>query len=126
MRSVIYSMGVSLDGYIAGPGGDIAPPPPDAEVWRSVADEIRAVGVHLMGRRLADSLFERVEDLGLRRMHLEPTPAAVAAGLADAFSSASAGVGRGERTRGSDTRQIRGCRVTVGGRRRPVDLFLTA
>ena len=97
MRSVIYSMGVSLDGYNAGPGGDIAPPPPDAEVWRSVADEIRAVGVHLMGRRLADSLFERVEDLGLRRMHLEPTPAAVAAGLADAFSSASAGVGRGER-----------------------------
>ena len=23
MRSVAYSMGVSLDGYIAGPGGDI-------------------------------------------------------------------------------------------------------
>ena len=31
-------------------------------------------------RGLAESLFERVEVLGLRRMHLEPTPAAVAAG----------------------------------------------
>ncbi len=30
-------------------------------------------------------------------MHLEPTPAAVAAGLVEAFSSASAGYGRGER-----------------------------
>jgi hypothetical protein len=38
-----------------------------------------------------------VEVLGLRRMHLEPTPAAVAAGLVEAFSCASAGYGRGER-----------------------------
>ena len=29
MRSVTYSMGVSLDGYIAGPDGDITAPPPD-------------------------------------------------------------------------------------------------
>ncbi len=48
-------------------------------------------------RGLAEGLFERVEVLGLRRMHLEPTPAAVAAGLVEAFSSASAGYGRGER-----------------------------
>jgi hypothetical protein len=48
-------------------------------------------------RGLAESLFERVEVLGLRRMHLEPTPAAVAAGLVEAFSSESAGYGRGER-----------------------------
>jgi hypothetical protein len=48
-------------------------------------------------RGLAESLFERVEVLGLRRMHLEPPPAAVAAGLVEAFSSASAGYGRGER-----------------------------
>ena len=49
-------------------------------------------------RGLTESLFERVEVLGLRRMHLEPTPAAVAAGLVEAFSSASAGYGQGERT----------------------------
>ena len=48
-------------------------------------------------RGLAESLFERVEVLGLRRMHLEPTPAAVAGGLVEASSSASAGYGRGER-----------------------------
>ena len=51
-----------------------------------------------VGRRaLAESLFERIEVLGLRRMHLEPTPAAIAAGLEEAFASASAGYGRGER-----------------------------
>ena len=32
MRGVIYSMGVSLDGYIVGPDGDITAPPPDEEV----------------------------------------------------------------------------------------------
>jgi hypothetical protein len=44
-----------------------------------------------------EALFERVEVLGLRRMRIEPTPSAVAAGLVEAFSSASAGYGRGER-----------------------------
>src|SRR5450756_2086574 len=52
MRSVTYSMGVSLDGYIAGPDGDITAPPPDEEVFRFVTDEIRQVGVHLLGRKL--------------------------------------------------------------------------
>ena len=53
MRSVTYSMGVSLDGYIVGPDGNITAPPPDDEVWRLVTDEIRQVGVHLM-----DGLYE--------------------------------------------------------------------
>src|SRR5256886_14098583 len=57
MRSVTYSMGVSLDGYIAGPDGDITAPPPDEEVWRLVTDEIREVGVHLMGRRLYETML---------------------------------------------------------------------
>jgi hypothetical protein len=48
-------------------------------------------------RALAEALFERVEVLGLRRMRIEPTPSAVAVGLVEAFSSASAGYGRGER-----------------------------
>ena len=48
-------------------------------------------------RALAEALFERVEVLGLRRMRIEPTPSAVAAGLVAAFSSALAGYGRGER-----------------------------
>jgi len=58
MRSVIYSMGVSLDGYIVGPDGHIiAVPPPDEEVWRLVTDEIRGIGVHLMGRRLYETML---------------------------------------------------------------------
>jgi hypothetical protein len=48
-------------------------------------------------RVIAESLFERIEVLELRRMRIIPTDAAVARGLADAFSSASAGYGRGER-----------------------------
>ena len=57
MRSVTYSMGVSLDGYIVGPDGDITAPPPDEEVWRLVTDETREVGVHLMGRRLYETML---------------------------------------------------------------------
>jgi dihydrofolate reductase len=57
MRSVIYSMGVSLDGYIVGPDGDITAPAPDEELWRVVTDEIRDVDVHLMGRRLYETML---------------------------------------------------------------------
>jgi dihydrofolate reductase len=57
MRSVTYSMGVSLDGYIVGPDGEITAPPPDEELWRLVTDEIRGVGVHLMGRRLYETML---------------------------------------------------------------------
>ena len=57
MRSVTYSMGISLDGYIVGPDGGITGSPPDEEVWRLVIDEIRGVGVHLMGRRLYETML---------------------------------------------------------------------
>jgi dihydrofolate reductase len=57
MRSVIYSMGVSLDGYIVGPGGEFAWTVPDAEVFRFVTDEIRGVGVHVLGRRLYETML---------------------------------------------------------------------
>jgi hypothetical protein len=57
MRRVTYSMGVSLDGYIAGPDGDITAPPPDEEVFRFVMDETRQVGVHLLGRRLYETML---------------------------------------------------------------------
>ena len=57
MRNVTYSMGVSLDGYIVGPDGGITAPPPDEEIWPAVLDEIRGVGVHLMGRRLYETML---------------------------------------------------------------------
>jgi dihydrofolate reductase len=63
MRSVTYSMGVSLDGYIVGPDGEITSWAPDGEVWRFVMDEIRGVEVHLMGRRLYETmLYWEIDD----------------------------------------------------------------
>jgi dihydrofolate reductase len=57
MRRVTYSMGVSLDGFIVGPDGAITAPAPDDEVWRFVLDEIRGVDVHLLGRRLYETML---------------------------------------------------------------------
>src|SRR6059036_2539193 len=57
MRSVTYSMGASLDGYIVGPDGKFDWTPPDAEVFRFWIDEIRGVGVHLLGRRLYETML---------------------------------------------------------------------
>jgi dihydrofolate reductase len=57
MRSVTYSMGASLDGYIVGPDGEFAWTAPDEEVFRSHIDEIREIGVHLMGRRLYETML---------------------------------------------------------------------
>jgi dihydrofolate reductase len=52
MRKLIYSFGVSLDGFIAGPGGDIGWTVPDEELHRFHNDQAREVGVYLYGRRL--------------------------------------------------------------------------
>jgi dihydrofolate reductase len=52
MRKVIYSMGVSLDGFIAGPGGEIDWSAPDEELHRFHNQQVREVGAHLCGRRL--------------------------------------------------------------------------
>src|SRR5437588_12473264 len=50
-------MGVSLDGYIVGPDGGFDWTAPDEEVFRFVTDEIREVGVHLLGRRLYETML---------------------------------------------------------------------
>jgi len=57
MRSVTYSMNVSLDGYIVGPDGGFDWTVPDEEVFRFWIDEIRDVGVHLLGRRLYETML---------------------------------------------------------------------
>jgi len=57
MRSVTYSMSVSLDGYIVGPDGGFDWTTPDKEVFRFWIDEIRGVGVHLLGRRLYETML---------------------------------------------------------------------
>jgi dihydrofolate reductase len=52
MRKLIYSMGVSLDGFIAGPGGNIDWSAPDEELHRFHNEQARATDTHLYGRRL--------------------------------------------------------------------------
>jgi dihydrofolate reductase len=57
MHKVIYSMGVSLDGYIVGPDGRFDWTALDPDVFRAHIDEIQGVGVHLMGRRLYETML---------------------------------------------------------------------
>ena len=57
MRSVTYSMGASLDGYIVGPDGRFDWSAPDPDVFRFWIDDIRGVGVHLLGRRLYETML---------------------------------------------------------------------
>jgi dihydrofolate reductase len=57
MRRVTYSMSASADGYIVGPDGEFGWTEPDKDVFRFWIDEIREVGVHLMGRRLYETML---------------------------------------------------------------------
>ncbi|HZP56273.1 MAG TPA: dihydrofolate reductase family protein [Dehalococcoidia bacterium] len=57
MRSVTYSMAVSLDGYVVGPDGSFDWMAPDEEVFRLATDEVRKAGVHLLGRRLYETML---------------------------------------------------------------------
>jgi len=52
MRKLIYSLGVSLDGFIAGPDGEIDWSAPDEELHRFHNQQTREIGTHLCGRRL--------------------------------------------------------------------------
>jgi dihydrofolate reductase len=57
MRKLIYSMGVSLDGFIAGPDGEIDWSAPDEELHRFHNQQTRGVGAHLCGRRLYETML---------------------------------------------------------------------
>jgi dihydrofolate reductase len=57
MRKLIYSMGVSLDGFIAGPDGKIDWSAPDEELHRFHNQQAREVGAHLYGRRLYEDML---------------------------------------------------------------------
>jgi len=57
MRTVIYSMSVSLDGFIAGPGGDIGFTAPDEEQFRFHVQQTREIGVELLGRGLYEAML---------------------------------------------------------------------
>ena len=44
MRKLIYSMSVSLDGFIAGPDGDFSWSPPDEELHRFHNQQVSELG----------------------------------------------------------------------------------
>jgi len=57
MRTVTYSLSMSLDGYVIGPDGRFDWSAPDEEVFRIATDEVRGLDVHLMGRRLYETML---------------------------------------------------------------------
>ena len=57
MRNVIYSMSPSLDGFIAGPGGEIDWGAPDEELHRFHNEQVREIGAHFLGRRLYETML---------------------------------------------------------------------
>ena len=56
MRKLIYSFGVSLDGFIAGPDGGFDWAAPDDELHRFHNEQARELGAHLLGRRLYETM----------------------------------------------------------------------
>jgi dihydrofolate reductase len=56
MRRLIYSMGVSLDGFTAGRDGEIDWGAPDEELHRFHNQQTREIGAHLCGRRLYETM----------------------------------------------------------------------
>jgi dihydrofolate reductase len=57
MRKLIYSMGVSLDGFIAGPQGEIDWAAPDEELLRFHNEQTREIVANLCGRGLYEDML---------------------------------------------------------------------
>ncbi len=73
MRKLIYSMTVSLDGYIAGPDGAIDWSVPDEELFRFHPQHVQEIGVQLCGRRLYETMvyWETAEESPLAAEQVE-------------------------------------------------------
>jgi dihydrofolate reductase len=57
MTKVIYSMSVSLDGFITGPGGEIDWSVPSEELHSFHNERVRELGAHFLGRRLYEVML---------------------------------------------------------------------
>ena len=57
MRKLIFSMTVSLDGYVAGPGGDISWSVPDEELFRFHTEAVGRIGAQICGRGLYETML---------------------------------------------------------------------
>jgi dihydrofolate reductase len=73
MRKLIYSMTVSLDGFIAGPDGAIDWSAPDDELFGFHTRQVQETGVHLCGRRLYETMvyWETAEESPLAAEQVE-------------------------------------------------------
>ena len=73
MRRLIYSMTVSLDGFIASPDGAIDWSVPDEELFRFHHQQVQEIGVHLCGRRLYETMvyWETAEESPLAAEQVE-------------------------------------------------------
>src|SRR5271154_5686207 len=73
MRKLIYSMTVSLDGFIAGPDGALDWSVPDEELFRFHQQQVQQLGVHLCGRRLHETMvyWETAEESPLAAEQVE-------------------------------------------------------
>lgn len=56
MATIVYAMLTSLDGYIAGPSGNIDLPVPEEELHRHFNDEMRRTSIALCGRRMYETM----------------------------------------------------------------------
>lgn len=57
MRKLIYTLGVSLDGYTTAPGGSIEWTRPDDELFAFHVERARGIGEELYGRGLYEDMF---------------------------------------------------------------------
>ena len=69
--SLIYAMGVSLDGFIADREGGFAWSVPDEELFRFHLARVRELGCHLCGRRLYETMLVWETDSSLRETDLD-------------------------------------------------------
>ena len=67
---LIYSMGASLDGFIADRNGDFAWNAPSDELFEFQLDYVTTLGCHLLGRRLYETMRVWETDPALRATEL--------------------------------------------------------
>src|SRR4051794_38511554 len=67
---LIYSMGVSVDGFIADPDGAFAWTAPDEELFGFHLAEVRELGGYLCGRRLYETMLVWETDPSMRENEL--------------------------------------------------------
>jgi dihydrofolate reductase len=78
---LLYSMGVSLDGFISDTDGRIDWTPPDEDLFRFHLDRVSELGAILLGRRLYETMLVWETDPAFRQDELDATFADVWAAL---------------------------------------------